>query len=141
LRVFKAKDKQHFKFSKLVLNMATTFISVGGEAGVWASDAAALGGGRAQKVEQVGMVFQLFRKRNCVRFYGKVQKEIEAWLGELKAERRENDEVFQTKEVVCVALRRNSRRCWSPELHLQFIAALSQRGDPQGEERCSIFCR
>jgi hypothetical protein len=63
--VFKAKDEHHFKFSKLVLNMnhdlamagpalagiagmATTFIGVGGEAGVWASGAAALGGGHAK---------------------------------------------------------------------------------------------
>jgi hypothetical protein len=33
-----------------------------------------------------------------------VQEEIKACLGELEAERRENDEVFQTKEVVCATL-------------------------------------
>jgi hypothetical protein len=83
------------------------------------------------KVEQVGMVFQLFRKRNCARFYGKVQEGIEACLGELKAEHRENDEVFQTKEVICAALRRKSRCCCSPEMHRQFIAALSQLVAPK----------
>jgi hypothetical protein len=34
---------------------------------------------------------------------------------------------------------RKSRRCWSPELHRQFIAALNQLGGPQGE-RCSYCC-
>jgi hypothetical protein len=27
---------------------------------------------------------------------------------------------------------RKSRRCWSPELHRQFVAALQQLGGPQG---------
>jgi hypothetical protein len=124
LRVLKAKDEQHFKFSKLVLNMnhnlavagptlagvagmATIFIGEGGKAGVWASGAAALDGTLAAAVnkvlheEQVDMVFELFR--NCTRFYHKVHEEIEACLSELEAERGENDEVFQTKEVVCAA--------------------------------------
>jgi hypothetical protein len=94
---------------------------------------------KVEHEEQVGMVFELFR--NCARFYCKVQEEIEVCLGELEAGRREKDEVFQTKEVVCAALRRRSRRCWSPELHRQFTTALSQLGGPQGEEHCSIFCR
>jgi hypothetical protein len=62
--VLKAKDEQHFKFSKLVLNMnhilavagltlagvagMTTTFGAGGEAGVWASGAATLDGGREQ---------------------------------------------------------------------------------------------
>ncbi|KAL6592216.1 hypothetical protein ACP70R_049549 [Stipagrostis hirtigluma subsp. patula] len=118
LRVLKAKDEhQYLKFGKALLDVnrglavagpalagtaavAAAFIG-GGEAGAWASGAAALCGAlaaAANTVEhggQVGMVFELFR--NCAGFYRKVQEEIEACLGEADADRRENGEVFQTK--------------------------------------------
>jgi hypothetical protein len=30
---------------------------------------------------------------------------------------------------------RKARRCWSPELHRQFVAALNQLGGPQGRDK------
>ncbi|KAL6888933.1 hypothetical protein ACP4OV_009959 [Aristida adscensionis] len=118
LRVLRAKDEQQYlKFGKALRDVnrglavagpalagaaavAAAFIG-GGDAGHWASGAAALGGAlaaAANTVEhggQVGMVFELFR--NCAGFYRKIQEDIEASLGEADVERRENGEVFQTK--------------------------------------------
>ncbi|KAG8058524.1 hypothetical protein GUJ93_ZPchr0002g26070 [Zizania palustris] len=118
LRVLKSKDEhQYTSFGQLILNLnkglavagpalagtaavAATFIG-SGEAGVWASGAAVLGGALAAAVNtmehggQVGMVFELFR--NCAGFYRKIQEEIEANLGEADVQRREDGEVFETK--------------------------------------------
>ncbi|TKW37169.1 hypothetical protein SEVIR_1G031700v4 [Setaria viridis] len=122
LRVLKAKDEhQYLSVGKLVLTLnrglavagpalagtaaiAAAFIgssSGNGDAGSWASGAAALCGAlaaAANTVEhggQLGMLFELLR--NCAGFYRKIQEDIEAALGEPDAERREDGEVFETK--------------------------------------------
>jgi hypothetical protein len=119
LRVLRAKDEQQYlKFGNLVLTvnrglsvagpalaaaaaLATAFVGAGGEAGAWATGAAAVGGALAAAVNtvehggQAGMVFELCR--NCSGFYRKVQEDIEAALEEADAERREHGEVFRTK--------------------------------------------
>ncbi|RLN07202.1 putative F-box protein [Panicum miliaceum] len=120
LRVLRAKDEhQYLTVGELVLTLnrglavagpalagagavAAAFIGSGaGEAGGWASGAAALCGAlaaAANTVEhggQLGMLFELLR--NCAGFYRKLQEDIEAALGEADVDRRENGEVFETK--------------------------------------------
>uniref|UniRef100_A0A0D9VDY2 Uncharacterized protein n=1 Tax=Leersia perrieri TaxID=77586 RepID=A0A0D9VDY2_9ORYZ len=118
LRVLKLKDEeQYVTFGEKVLKInkrlavagpalagtaaiAAAFIGAG-EAGTWAAGAAVIGGAlaaAANTVEhggQMGMVFELCR--NVAGVYRKIQEEIEANLGEIDVERRENGEVFETK--------------------------------------------
>jgi hypothetical protein len=43
----------------------------------------------------------------------------------------------QQRQTTAPQQARKSRRCWSPELHRQFVAALNQLGGPQGTVRAS----
>ncbi|KAF8670482.1 hypothetical protein HU200_050495 [Digitaria exilis] len=130
LRVLRAKDEhQYLTVGKLVLTLnkglavagptlaataavASAFIgSAGGDAAAtWASGAAVVCGAAAAAANtvehggQMGMVFELLR--NCAGYYRKLQEDIEACLGEVDVERRENGEVFETK--VALLLGRSS---------------------------------
>ncbi|KAF8642487.1 hypothetical protein HU200_067162 [Digitaria exilis] len=126
LRVLRAKDEhQYLTVGKLVLTLnkglavagptlaATAAVAsafIGDAAATWASGAAVVCGAAAAAANtvehggQMGMVFELLR--NCAGYYRKLQEDIEACLGEVDVERRENGEVFETK--VALLLGRSS---------------------------------